>query len=101
MAIFVRPAVDDLVFQVFSRPLHPELFETVAHRTVRREDYELTVGITATGHVIAWKSRDLYLTEVAAGLDPPLPARGRLLDCRMRNELTRAVNCGRGISYEM
>ena len=45
VALFsLRPAVRDLVFQLYSRPLHPELFEILAVRTVRREDYELTVS---------------------------------------------------------
>jgi hypothetical protein len=101
MSIFVRPAVENLVFQVYGRALHPELFEVVAQRTVRRDDYELQVGITATGHVLRWSSGKTILTEVAAGPDPPLPERGRLLDCRLRSELTRAVDCGLGIRYEM
>ena len=78
VALFsLRPAVSDLVFQLYSRPLHPELFEILAVRTVRREDYELVVRITRTGHVISWRNSELHLSEVTAAADQPLPQQQR------------------------
>ena len=65
----VRPRVGDLIFQLYGRPLHPELFDILAHRKVQREDYELTLRITRTGHVITWENADVLLTEVAAADD--------------------------------
>src|SRR5215471_9732765 len=82
----LRPRVADLVFQLYGRPLHPELFDILAVRKVQREDYELTVRITRTGHVISWENADVYLTEVTAAADQELPERRRLLDYRLRNE---------------
>jgi hypothetical protein len=96
---FLRPRVSDLVFQVYGRPLHPELFDILAERRIQRADYELIVRITRTGHVISWGTRDLFLTEVAAG-DQPLPERRRLLDYRLRGERSGAVACGPGIIYQ-
>src|SRR5207253_1429658 len=64
-----RPPVSDLVFQVYGRPLHPELFDILATRKVQREDYELTVWITRTGHVISWDNANVHLTEVTAAAD--------------------------------
>src|SRR4051794_35659792 len=81
----LRPPVSDLVFHLYGRPLHPELFEILAERKIRREDYELTVRVTRTGHVISWENARVHLTEVAAA-DQPLPAKLRLLDYRLRNE---------------
>src|SRR5436305_4272748 len=98
---FLRPPVCDLVFQLYGRPLHPELFDILAVRTLRREDYELTVRITRTGHVISWENRDVYLTEVAAAAAQPLPQRRRLLDYRLRHEHTGTLTCAQGIHYEM
>ncbi len=97
----VRPPVCDLVFQLYGRPLHPELFDILAVRTIRREDYELTVRVTRTGHVITWENRDVYLTEVTAAADQELPARRRLLDYRLRHEQTGRLPCVGGIFYEM
>lgn len=97
----LRPAVADLVFQLYSRPLHPELFEILAVRTVQREDYELTVRITRTGHVISWRNAELHLTEVTAAADQDLPERRRLLHYRLRHEQTNCKDCPGGVRYQM
>jgi hypothetical protein len=97
----LRPRVSDLVFQLYGRPLHPELFEILSVRKIQREDYELTVRITRTGHVISWENRDVYLTEVAGGGDEPLPEKRRLLSHRIRGEHSDTLRCAHGISYQM
>lgn len=96
----IRPRVSDLVFQLYGRPLHPELFESLASRHVRREDYDLTARITRTGHVISWESRGVYLTEVAAAADEPLPERRRVLNRKLRGEQSEVVRCPHGVSYQ-
>jgi hypothetical protein len=98
---FVRPPVCDLVFQLYGRPLHPELFDIVAVRTIRREDYCLRVWITRTGHVISWENTEVFLTEVTAAGDQELPSRRRLLDYRIRDEHCGRLPCASGIHYEM
>ena len=94
----LRPRVCDLAFQVYGRPLHPELFDILAVRKIQREDWELVVRITRTGHVIAWGNNSVYLTEVAGG-DQSLPDR-RLLNYRLRGERSDRVRTGRGVSYQ-
>jgi hypothetical protein len=102
MSVFsLRPRVADLVFQLYARPLHPELFETLAFRKIQREDYELTVRITRSGHVFTWQSRDLFLTEVTAASADPLPDRRRLLRYRMRGEQSDKLMCTPVITYQM
>jgi len=97
----LRPRVADLVFQLYGRPLHPELFDILAMRKVQREDYDLAVRITRTGHVISWSNRDVYLTEVTAAADQPLPERRRLLNYRIRGEHSDSLICAPGLSYQM
>ena len=53
----VRPKVAELVFQLYGRALHPELFQVHSTRTVKRGDYEATVNITSAGHVVTWRYR--------------------------------------------
>jgi len=96
----VRPPVCDLIFQLYGRPLHPELFDILAVRKLQREDYELTVRITRTGHVISWENNDVLLTEVTAAAEQELPERRRLLNYRLRNEHTVRLACAHGIHYE-
>jgi hypothetical protein len=97
----LRPRVSNLVFQLYGRPLHPEFFDILAVRKIQREDYELTVRITRTGHVITWENRDVSLTEVTAAADQPLPEKRRLLSHRLRGEHSDGLLCAHGISYQM
>jgi hypothetical protein len=97
---YVRPRVNELVFQLYGRPLHPELFEILASRKVVREDYQLTIWITRTGHVITWEDAHVRLTEVAASSDQILPERRRLLSHRLRGEHSTNLPCAHGITYQ-
>src|SRR5260370_1718489 len=97
----LRPRVSDLVFQLYGRPLHPEFFDILAVRKIQREDYELTVRITRTGHVITWENRHTHLTEVTAAADQLLPEKRRLLHYRLRGEHNHSLPCAHGISYSM
>jgi len=97
----LRPPVADLVFQVYGRPLHPELFDILAVRRLRRDNYDLTVRITRTGHVISWENADVHLTEVTAAAEQDLPQKRRLLDYRLRSEHNGRLACAHGIHYQM
>jgi hypothetical protein len=99
-ANIIRPRVGDLVFQLYGRPLHPELFDILASRTVRREDYELTIWITRSGHVISWQNQDVRLTEVAAAAEQELPEKRRLLSYRLRGEHSGTLQCAHGVTYQ-
>ena len=61
----VRPKVAELVFQLYGRALHPELFEVQTTRCVKRGDYQATIDITSAGHRVTWCYKGLTLTEVA------------------------------------
>ncbi len=81
--------------------MHPELFEILAMRKVRHEDYELTVWITRTGHVITFENADVVLSEVTAAAEEPLPEKRRLLGYRLRGEHYGQCTCAHGIHYQM
>lgn len=101
MSVFsLRPRVRDLVFQIYGRPLHPELFDILSSRRFRKDNYEVTVWITRTGHVISWENADVHLTEVAAAVDQPLPQGRRLCAFRLRSEHTAQLKCAHGVSYQ-
>jgi hypothetical protein len=97
----VRPKVAELVFQLYGRPLHPELFNVYRTRTIRRGDYQVKIDITSAGHVVTWRYAGLTLTEVAASAHHPLPERRRLLSYRLRDQRTDRVECRGGISYQV
>ena len=96
-----RPKVAELVFQVYGRPLHPELFEVYQTRTVRRGDYEAKVDITSAGHVVTWRYAGITLTEVASSAHHPLPERRRLMNYSLKGQRADALECRGCVRYEM
>jgi hypothetical protein len=96
-----RPSVEEMVFCLYARPLHPELFETLACRRVERDDYALVVRITPSGHVLTWQAGDMHLAEVTAARDQLLPSRGNLLRHRFQGERSGSLKPLRGVSYQM
>lgn len=99
--VTVRPKVAELVFQLYGRPLHPELFEVYSSRTVERGGYRAKIDITSAGHVMAWRYAGLTLTEVATSAHHPLPKRRRLLSYRLKGQRDDRVECRGGITYEV
>jgi hypothetical protein len=100
MSVFLmRPPVAELVFQLYSRPLHPELFDILATRRYCREDSEVRVWITRTGHVVTWQNADVLLTELADA-DQSLSVARRLLGYKMRGEHSARLPCGHGVVYQ-
>ena len=97
----VRPKVAELVFQLYGRSLHPELFEVYQSRHVERGDYEAKIDITSAGHVITWRYHGLTLTEVAASAHHPLPQKRRLLSYRLRGQRNDRVQCRGNVVYQV
>jgi hypothetical protein len=96
----VRPKAAELVFQLYGRVLHPELFAFCATREIDRGGYRATISITTAGHVITWRKDGLTLTEVAAAASQPLPLKRRLLSHRIAAERSDRLECRGGIRYE-
>ncbi|MFM8272114.1 MAG: DUF2617 family protein [Gemmata sp.] len=96
----VRPKVADIVFRLYDRPLHPELFESVAARTAERDGARLTARLTRTGHALSWAAPDAHLEEVIALAGADLPGAG----VRVAHRLDRG-QCGRaeapGVRYQV
>jgi len=97
----VRPKIAELVFQLYGRPLHQELFEIFATRTVSRGDYEATIHITSAGHVVTWRYKGMTLTEVACSASHPLPQKRRLLQYRLKGQRSDELECRGNVRYQM
>lgn len=97
----LRPKVSDLVFQLYGRSLHPELFEIHSTRVVERGQYQATVSITSCGHMVSWRYGGLTMTEVATAAQHPLPQKRRLLSYRLKGERNDRVECRGGASYQV
>ncbi len=97
----VRPKIAELVFQLYGRSLHPELFNIYQSRTIKRAGYEATIQITSTGHLVTWQYQGIILTEVATAANHPLPERRRLMSYRLKGERSDRLQCHGGVTYEM
>jgi hypothetical protein len=95
-----RPKAAELMFQLYGRSLHPELFEVHKSRRLERGGYRAKVDITSAGHVVTFQYQGTTLTEVAASAHHPLPSRRRLLCHNLRGERNDRVEC-RGVVYEV
>ena len=96
-----RPKVAELTFQLYGRPLHPELFEVHKSRRVERGGYCAKIDVTSAGHVVTWTCQGTTLTEVAASAQHPLPTRRRLLCHNLRGERNERVECRGGLVYQV
>ena len=96
-----RPKVAELVFQLYGRPLHPELFEIYHSRTVQRGNYEAKIDITSAGHVVAWRYAGITLTEVATSAHFPMPERRRLISYPLKGQRNDRVECRGGVVYQV
>ncbi len=97
----VRPKVAELVFVVYGRPLHPELFQVVQCRQIQHGSYQAKLQITTAGHVICWNYADLVLTEVATSAQHPLPELRRLICHRLRESRQERIQCRGGVVYQV
>lgn len=95
----VRPRVADVVFRLYDRPLHPELFDAVAARTVARDGQRLTVRLTRTGHVLSWTDGGVHIEELTATADQELPEVGLRLSHRFAGSHRGRVEFD-GLTYQ-
>jgi len=97
----VRPRVAELVFRLYDRPLHPELFDVFACRTVTRDGYTLSVRLTRTGHVLGWTDGRVHLEEVTATAEMELPEGGRRLSHQFDGGRNGRIECAGGVRYQI
>ena len=98
--VHLRPPVEEMRFQLYGRPLHPELFDVLAFRRLRPLGGCLDLWLTTTGHVISWQRSRAHLTEATAGREQ-LPEWGHLLKHRLRGERCAALAAGPGVNYQV
>jgi hypothetical protein len=99
--LFVRPRVAELVFRLYTRSLHPELFDVLATRRVEQDGYRLAVHITRTGHALEWSSGDARLTEATTTGDQEFPSFGQRLFHRFGGGRSGRCDIAAGIHYEV
>jgi hypothetical protein len=97
--ITTRPKVAELIFRLYGRSLHPELFQICKTRVVEREAYRAKIDITPAGHLVTWQSDEATLCEVVTAAHYELP-RFRCLHAASLHEAEEHVEQSRnGVQY--
>ncbi|MEX2358558.1 MAG: DUF2617 family protein [Pirellulaceae bacterium] len=96
----IRPRVAELSFQLYSRPLHPELFEIHQSRTIERGGYQARLDITSSGHLVTWRFEGLTLTEVCTSSHHPLPQKRRIMANQIKGRRSDQLECRGGVKYQ-
>ena len=97
---FGRSRVADLVFQVFSRSMHPDWFAVREHRRVTQQGWEADLRIIEGGHAVVFRSGQVRITEVLAGPETQLPEPGLLFHSLIRHERTATLRPSAAIEYQ-
>lgn len=100
-ALFLRPRVADLVFRLYDRPLHPELFDSFASRKLERGGYRLAIHITPSGHILDWAHGDERITEATVAADQLAPVRGQRLTHRLGGSRGGRCEVRPGLRYQI
>lgn len=98
---FLRPAVSQLVFHLFERPIHPELFDIRKREVVRQPNYMADIRICGSGHVVTFQTADSTATEILTGRGQPLPERKEIFQRRLKGSRDESLKCGKDITYHM
>ncbi len=96
---FVRPDVSDLVFHLYGRSIHPELFQSYAVAEMQQANFRAVARICEPGHVLTLEYRDQVITEVTTSRHRTLPERKRVLDYRLRGNRDHTFAFDHGVKY--
>jgi hypothetical protein len=95
----INVAVEELTFNLFQRPLHPELFQIYAKRKLKTEKYEAEIWVTGCTHIAAVYVDDLCLCEVVSAPGQLLPQRGLIERFQFKGPKSHKCTLSRGVSY--
>jgi len=99
MEISQKQRVSELRFMVYSRALHPELFDIYHDHRIRKSRYDAQIWVTGLSHLIGFYRGDAAVTEVIASSDAMLPHRGKLMSLPFRGERDEEYDHVEGIRY--
>ena len=98
---FARPDVGNLVFRLFGRSIHPELFDVYARAEIKQDSYSAIVQICDAGHVLSFRHNGQVLCEVATSADRPLPQKKQVIARRLKGHRNESVEHDAGILYHV
>ena len=96
----IRPDVSELVFHLFHRSVHPELFAIRVAGTIVHDEYEALICLCDAGHFVSFRCGDQTITEVLASGGHALPQQRRLYGRKMRGSRNESRVFEDGLRYQ-
>jgi hypothetical protein len=94
-----KVAVSELIFSLYQRPLHPELFSISEKRHIRTEKYEVIIWVTDCSHVVSVFAKNTCLSELISTPDQLLPRRCLIERFQFRGKRSHKCTLSHGLSY--
>ena len=91
----------ELTFNLYQRPLHPELFQIYRRAQFFQGDYEVNIWITGCSHVVSVFSGSNCMTELICPPNQMLPTRGLIDRFLFRGEKKCQCQWADGFRYMM
>lgn len=96
---YARPNVTEIVFHLYGRSVHPELFEVYAETVVAQHEFQARLRICEAGHTVSVTYRNETITEVTTSSNTQLPKRKRVLEHKLRGYRDQSHQFEHGVQY--
>ncbi len=94
-----KQRVEELLFCLYQRPIHPELFHIHRVKRLRQSRYQAEIWITGLSHVVTVQVGSQILTELVGEENELLPKAGLATSFRFRGERDHAQSFDAGLKY--
>lgn len=94
-----RPAVSELVFHLYNRTVHPELFSIAVRKDLACDGYAARVSICDAGHTVTFQWMGETVTEICTTSRLALPQNRRCLSRRLRGQRDASFKFAHGLRY--
>jgi len=94
-----KQRVEDLLFCLYQRAIHPEFFQLHKVRRLEQRRYQAEIWVVGLAHVITVQVGDQILTELIAEDHESLPKSGLAASFRFRGERDHTQSFNDGLNY--
>ncbi|QDT95045.1 DUF2617 family protein [Gimesia aquarii] len=96
-----RPKVNDLIFRLIGRSIHPELYTTCTSAEVHQKNYSAVLKICETGHIASIQHKEKTVCEILTSFQNPLPSQKRVLEKPVRGCRSESAQLESGLYYQV
>lgn len=96
-----RPKVSELMFHVYERSVHPELFQVYKEQDIWCDTFWAQIQICEAGHTVSFRTARQTVTEVITSADHGLPRQNQRLSKKLRGSRDESLRFGRHLKYHV